>query len=75
MKTLGVDIMTLKAKDYLIIADYYFKYIDVQQLRVKTSSSVVNAIKYMFATHGIPEEIISDNMPFTSREKQAFANE
>ena len=61
--------------DYLIVADYYSKYIDVQQLRDKTSSSVINAMKYMFATHGIPEEIISDNMPFASREIQAFANE
>ena len=72
---LGVDIMTLKAKDYLIVENYYTKYIDVQQLRDKTSSSVINAMKYTFATHGIPEEVISDNMPFASREMQAFANE
>ncbi|XP_062519272.1 uncharacterized protein K02A2.6-like [Corticium candelabrum] len=72
---LGVDIMTLNAKDYLTVGDYYSKYIDVQQLRDKTSSSVINAMKYTFATHGIPEEIISDNMPFASREMQAFANE
>ena len=67
--------MTSKANDYLIVADYYSKYIDVQQLRSKTSSSVINTMKYMFTTHGMPEETISDNMPFTSREMQTFANE
>ena len=71
---LGVGIMTLKAKDYLIVVDYS-KYIDFQQRRDKTSSPAINAMKYMFATHGILEEIISDNMPFASREMQTFANE
>ena len=66
--------MTLKAKDYLIVADYS-KYIDVRQRRDKTSSSVISAMKYMSATHGIPEEIISDDMPFASREIQTFSNE
>ena len=32
-------------------------------------------LKEIFARHGIPEEMVSDNMPFNSRKVNEFANE
>ena len=41
----------------------------------KTASSIITYTKSIFARHGIPEEIVSDNMLFGSREFKDFAYE
>ena len=44
------------------------------QMRSTTSQSVINTLKSVFARHGIPETLRSDNGPqFTSREFADFA--
>ena len=69
----GIDIMTFQAKDYLVIVDYYSKYPELQCLSDKTASTIIEQCKSVFARHGIPVEIVSDNMPFQSNEFIAFA--
>ncbi|KAK3743615.1 hypothetical protein QZH41_006012 [Actinostola sp. cb2023] len=39
------------------------------------ASTVVTHMKSIFARHGIPEELISDNMPYSSLEFRKFAKE
>ena len=41
----------------------------------KTASSVIKHMKPILARHGIPEEIVADNMPYNSREFQQFAKD
>jgi len=72
---LGIDIFQLYNKDYLLIVDYYSKYPEVCLLSDKTASCVIAHLKSEFARHGIPKEIISDNMPFSSAKMQQFASE
>ena len=60
---------------YLVIVDYYSKYPEVSLLPDKTASSIITYTKSICARHGIPEEIVSDNMPFGSREFKDFAYE
>ena len=68
----GVDLFTLDGKDYLTMVDYYSQYIEVRTMTSTTSRAVVNTMKAIFARHGTPMEVISDNGPqFTSQE---FAN-
>ena len=69
----GIDIITFQAKDYLVIVDYYSKYPELQCLSDKTASTIIEQCKSVFARHGIPVEIVSDNMPFQSNEFIAFA--
>jgi len=70
----ATDLFALNGSDYLIVVDYFSRYPEVIQLRSTTSQSVVNALKSMFARHGIPETLRSDNGPqFTSREFADFA--
>ena len=69
----GINIMTFQAKDYLVIVDYYSKYPELQCLSDKTASTIIEQCKSVFARHGIPVEIVSDNMPFQSNEFIAFA--
>lgn len=73
----AADIMTFRRRDYLLTVDYFSKYVEIPLLQDKTAQSVILAlyIKSVFARHGIPEEIIADNMPFNSQAFRAFATE
>ncbi len=58
---------------FLVIVDAYSKWIDVKATKHATSMSTVAILRSIFATHGIPELIVSDNgTPFTSHEFQTF---
>ena len=72
---LGTDLFHYEGADYLIIADYYSKFPFIRKLRVNaTSSDVINATQEIYAEHGVPERVISDNGPhFASSAYRAFA--
>lgn len=74
---IGVDLFTFDQQEYLLLVDYYSKFIEVEWLKSDTrSATVITHLKSQFARHGIPETVISDNGPqFSSREFQAFAKE
>ena len=57
--------------------DYYSRYIEVAAMtKNKKGSEVVRALKSIFARHGIPEKVRSDNgPPFDSGEYARFAND
>lgn len=64
---LGTDLFYLDGNEYLIIADYYSKFPFIRRLRKNASSSdVINAMQEIFAEHGVPEKVISDNGPHFS---------
>ena len=70
----GMDILTFKGKDYLVVVDYYSKYPESLPLPDKTASTVVEQCENVFARYGIPVENVCDNMPFLSNEFLIFAN-
>ena len=72
---IAADIMTFKRRDYLIVLDYYSKYVEVPLLPDKTAKSVIAALKSIFARHGIPDRLVCDNMPFASRQVHLFSKE
>ena len=59
----GADLFQLHGKNYLITVDYYSNYPEVQILSQATSEEVILKLKELFARHGIPEEVVSDNGP------------
>lgn len=65
--------MTCRGKDYLVTVDYYSKYPEFQELPDKSAFAVIMMLKDLFARHGIPETLMSDNMPFNSQEFRSFA--
>ena len=70
----GVNLYEFRGLQYLVIVDYYSRYIDLAHLPNITSSTVVNKMKNSFAHHGIPETVIPDNgTQFTSAEFKAFS--
>ena len=72
---LGTDIFEYKSKPYLVIVDYYSKYPEICLLNDKSSQAVITSMKSVFARHGIPDEVVADNMPFSSKECSRFAQE
>ena len=58
---------------YLIVVDAYSKWPEVIPTQSTTALSTIRALMALFATHGLPERIVSDNGPqFTAQEFQEF---
>jgi len=72
---LGADILDFAGKPYLIVVDYLSTWIEIKKLRDKSARSVNDAIKDIATTHGYPDEIVTDNVPFNSAECRTFAQE
>ena len=62
---LGADFMMFDGSEYLVIVDYYSKMPIVRKMPTSqcNSAKTITVLKELFAEHGIPEEIRSDNGP------------
>ena len=76
-ETVGTDLFELDQFKYLIVADYYSKYPIVKKLPNHCPSSViVSVMKQLFAEHGIPSKVISDNgLHYSSSQFKQFAEQ
>lgn len=72
---IGVDIMDFKKKSYLVIYDYTTKWLDIKNLTSKSANSIINCLIEIFTQFGIPKVVVSDHVPFDSRECHNFASE
>ena len=58
---------------FLIVVDAKSKWIEVFPMSTTTASATIQALRFLFATHGLPEEIVSDNGPqFVAQEMKEF---
>ena len=72
---IGTDLFELNGVMYLLLVDYYSRFIEVAKLSSTTARSVISVMKSMFGRYGIPEIIISDNGPqYSSHEFAEFAS-
>ena len=71
------DLFILEKVTYLLVVNYYSRYVEVVALPKSTSSlKIIQALKTIFARHGIPDEVHSDNGPqYHSDEFAQFAKE
>ena len=61
-------------KMFLVTVNAHSKWIEADVVDGATSTGTIRKLRQMFATHGIPEIIVSDNgSVFTSKEFQQFA--
>lgn len=61
---------------YLVVVDYYSRYIEVANLTTTTTAHVTGKLKSIFARHGVPETVVTDNGPqFSAAEFAAFARD
>lgn len=57
----ATDLFILKNNTYLLIVDYFSRYIETVKLSRTTSEEVIIQLKSIFARHGIPQTLRSDN--------------
>jgi len=63
----------IKGKMILVVVDSHSKWIEAPVVNSATSQATIEKLRLIFATHGLPEVIVSDNGPaFTSEEFDAF---
>ena len=72
----GTDLFEWKDSTYLLIIDYFSRYIEIAKLHHTTSEDVILHMKSIFARHGIPEVVMSDNGPqYSSYQFSYFAKD
>ncbi|PFX13349.1 Uncharacterized protein K02A2.6 [Stylophora pistillata] len=60
---LSSDLFEFRGNQYLLISDKYSKFPIVRKLTNTTSRAIINHLKSIFAEHGIPECLTTDNGP------------
>ena len=71
---IATDLFQWKGHTYLLIVDYFSRYIEISKLTGETSAEVIRHMKSIFARHGIPQKVMSDNGPqFASSLFKGFA--
>jgi len=66
---LGSDLFEYKGATYILVVDYFSRYVEILKLSSTTSASIIVALKTVFSRHGIPETIVTDNGPQHSSEE------
>lgn len=72
---LAMDVLQFKGKDYLVVVDFYSHFPELRLLVRKRAQDIILALKSMFSVHGVPMEVMADNMPFGSTEMKLFAEQ
>ena len=73
---LAADLFHLNGQEFLLMTDYYSKMPFVKTLTSTTSAAVINYMQSVFAIHGIPKTLITDNAKqFASTEFNDFTTE
>ena len=69
-----IDFTKLDGVDFLILVDAHSKLMEaIHMSHSTTARSIIQALRKMFATHGVPAELVSDNEPpFMSEEFATF---
>ena len=68
-----LDFAEKDSKNFLVLIDAYSKWLEVLIMPNITSSHLIEVLRPIFAAHGLPEVIVTDNGPsFTSSEFQQF---
>ena len=58
-----------RGENFIIIADYYSNFIEMERIATTSSQLVIQALKIVFSCHGIPDSLVSDNGPAYASEE------
>ena len=72
----ATDQFKLHGKYYIVLVDYYSDFIKVKGLHENTSFAVIEFLKELFSSYGIPDTLVTDNGPqFTSEDFRQFSHD
>ena len=72
----AADLCELSGHNYLVVVDYYSRYVEMAKLGDTRATTVINHLKSIMARHGIVEVLMTDNGPqFANSEMNVFSRE
>ncbi|XP_020911108.1 uncharacterized protein K02A2.6 [Exaiptasia diaphana] len=75
-QSVASDCVEVKGQHYVVITDLYSDYIEIAELKDETTATLVKQMKPIFATHGTPAVLTTDNGPnYASKEFKNFTIE
>ena len=60
---IATDLFHFDKKDYIVVVDYTSRWLDFKELSSTTTQAVICVLCEIFATHGTPNVVVSDNGP------------
>ena len=73
---IATDLFHFDKKDYIVVVDYTSRWFDFKELSSTTTQAVIRFQREIFATHGTPNVVVSDNGPqFASQEFSVFTKD
>ena len=57
----GMDLFKWKKLSYLIIVDYYSRFIEIAKVDRTTAEAIILHCKNISSRYGIPKEVVTDN--------------
>jgi hypothetical protein len=69
---IAMDFMEHQGKIYLVIQDYYSKYLQCILVSSTSGATVVSQLQRIFAQFGLPHTIMADNQPLNSQVVTTF---
>lgn len=58
-----MDILHFRGSNYLVVVNFYRTFPELRLLSLKTAEDLIQALKSTFAVHGVPVDVVADNMP------------
>ncbi|XP_058032651.1 uncharacterized protein K02A2.6-like, partial [Ahaetulla prasina] len=55
---------------FLIVVDAFSKWLEIIPMKSTTAEAVISALRHLFATHGLPDTLVSDNGPQWQQQKK-----
>ena len=69
----AADFMKFNGSQYLVLVDYYSRFVELARMSSTTATSVILQFKSIFARHGFPDALVTDNgPPFNSSDFAAW---
>ena len=73
MQRVHIDFAYKDGQNFFIFVDSYSKWLEVIPMNSTTSEKTIEVLQMLFASHGLPETLVSDNGPqFVSSEFEQF---
>uniref|UniRef100_A0A146LGM0 RNA-directed DNA polymerase n=1 Tax=Lygus hesperus TaxID=30085 RepID=A0A146LGM0_LYGHE len=70
---IAADLADFGGKAYLVVVDFYSRWLEVIEIPNKSAHAVICSLKKVFCQFGVPQQFLSDNVPFNSMEFRQFA--
>ncbi|XP_042145244.1 uncharacterized protein K02A2.6-like [Ixodes scapularis] len=68
-QTIGIDLCYHNDQEFIVVVDFYSFFFEVRALNRSTASRVITVCADIFAAHGLPKTLCSDNgPPFNSQQ-------